>query len=103
MTILKISLATGSRYSIAICMVLACLNVAYADFGKGAIVDNGADRASHRANGDDRWARGGPLHLFPSSSEPYRDSGSGTACDANKRTSKSHCALGPRRLCGENQ
>ena len=37
MTILKMSLASGSRYSIATCMLLACLNVAYADFGNDAI------------------------------------------------------------------
>jgi hypothetical protein len=82
MKILKMSLASGSRYSIAMCMLLACLNVARADFDKDLIVDNNVDRASHRANGDDRWARGGPLHLFPSSSEQYRDDGSSAACDA---------------------
>jgi hypothetical protein len=101
MTIFKTSLAAGSRYSVAMCTVLACLNVAYADFGKDAIVDNGVDRAFRRANGNDGWARGGPLHLFPS--ECHRDGGSGTACDANKRTAKSHCVPVPRRSCGENQ
>ncbi len=103
MKILKMSLASGSRYSIAMCMLLACLNVARADFDKDLIVDNNVDRASHRANGDDRWARGGPLHHLPSSSEQYRDDGSSAACDANKRTAKSHCAPVPRRSCGENQ
>ena len=44
MTIFKTSLAAGSRYSVAMCTVLACLNVAYADFGKDAIVDNGGSR-----------------------------------------------------------
>ena len=82
MTILKMSLASGSRYSIAMCMLLACLNVARADFGNDVIADNGTDRASQGSNGNDRWARGGPLHLFPSSSEHYRDGGSSAACDA---------------------
>jgi hypothetical protein len=82
MTIVKMSPASGSRFSIAMCMLLACLNVARADFGNDVNVDNDVDRASHRANRNDRWARGGPLHLFPSSSEHCRDGGSGTAGDA---------------------
>ena len=82
MTILKMSVGSGSRYSIAMCMLLACLNVARADFGNDVIADNGTDRASQGSNGNDRWARGGPLHLFPSSSEHYRDGGSSAACGA---------------------
>ena len=101
MAILKMSLDAASGYSIAMCMLLACLNVAYADFGKDVIADNGVDRASHRANRNHRWARGGPLHLFPS--EYHHDGGSRTACEASKRTSRSHCVPKPRRLCGENQ
>jgi hypothetical protein len=103
MTILKMTLPLEGRYSIAGCTLLACLNVAYADFSNDVIVDNGADRAAQRTNGNDRSARGGPLHLFPPSFEDHRDGGSGTAGDANRRTSKSHCVSGPKRLCGENR
>ena len=92
MTILKMSLASGSRYSIAMCMLLACLNVARADFGNDVIADNG--RASQGSNGNDRWARGGPLHLFPSSSQHYSDGGSNAACDALSGGPHRHSRLG---------
>jgi hypothetical protein len=101
-TSLKMSLASGRRCSIATCMLLASLNVAYADFSNDVIVDNGVNYAFHRAKSNERWAKGGPLHLYSSSSEHYHDDGSGTACDARKRTSKSHCLPAPRS-CGESQ
>jgi hypothetical protein len=100
MTILKMSLALGGRHSIAGCVLLACLNFAYADFSNDVIVGNGVDRAAQGTHSIDRRARGGPLHLFPS--EYHGDGGLGTACDA-KRTAKSHCVPVPRRSCGENQ
>jgi hypothetical protein len=63
-------------------MLLVCLNVAHADFGNAAIGDNGAERAFQSTNGNDRWAKGGPLHLLRSSADDSRESGLGTACDA---------------------
>jgi hypothetical protein len=101
MTTWKMTLALGGRSSIAGCALLACLSFASADFGNAVTVDQGEHRASQSTDGNDRWARGGPLHLFPS--EYRRDGGSGTACDANKRISKTHCVPEQRRLCGENQ
>jgi hypothetical protein len=101
MTILKMTLALGGRHSIAGCVLLACLNFAYADLSNNVIAGNGVDRATQGTHSMDHRARGGPLHLFPS--EYHGDGSVGTACDANKRTAKSHCVPVPKRSRGENQ